>query len=123
MAEAVEWAEMSARERDALVAQKVMGEIVTWRTATVGGVERKWPTEHGIMCRYYTTDIAAAWEVVERMEQLGWRFDLSTYQAFTMMTGVDFEHITSDGLAEATCETAPEAICVAALRAVGVDVA
>lgn len=107
-----------SRELDALVAEKVMGEQVrgTWIIDGVrpdGIPNRQCPVEH------YSSDIAAAWEVVEKLdgewklqghEGLGWEagFDSSTGGMDAVIVSV-----------EAMADTAPLAICVAALKAVG----
>lgn len=83
----------------------------------IGGVPACWLS----VVRDYSTDIAAAWEVVEKT--LAWREDVRfciylgcacrpTAQFFVVNTGTDL------ALAHAT--TAPLAICLAALCAVGV---
>jgi hypothetical protein len=66
----------------------------------------------------YSTEIAAAWLVVER---IGGRFSLEWggqhgWYCHMSAKGADGEWRYGDGV---TCETAPEAICRAALAAVG----
>lgn len=122
----LKWSELSPRERDALVAEKVMGFTVTdWPTgksfpvtsAIAAGVlsERQ---ESRIP--HYTTQIAAAWEVVEKLrrekmlvtvvsdEDGGWNAEMWDYN--NRQSG------------EVFAESAPEAICLAALRACGVEI-
>jgi len=99
------------RELDALVAECVMGLTVDRN----GHIEKtsNWhapPPE-------YSTDIAAAWEVVER---LGW---LNLYQQpggfwWACFYDIDDEDNTSP-LGEASAATASLAICLAALKTVG----
>ncbi|GMA50155.1 hypothetical protein GCM10025857_15120 [Alicyclobacillus contaminans] len=103
----MKWSEMSPRERDALVAEKVMGY-------TECGKEE--PIE-------YTTHISAAWDVVDRMQQLGWNMDLMNAYIVPEI-GRQWGCDLRDGrnLVVGLGPTAPEAICLAALRAVGVDV-
>ncbi len=91
---------------DALVSEKVMG---------LGGV--------GTWGRPYSTDMNAAWEVVDHLTKTTkqW-FHL---QQYSTGTSAKFE---ISGAGDLDCEfeadetTAPHAICMAALKAVGVDV-
>ena len=68
----------------------------------------------------YSTDIAAAWEmVVEKMRAKGYEWSLETdgeewYAGLFGPRGPELEL-----LASATASTAPHAICLAALKAVG----
>lgn len=112
----------AGRELDALVAEKVMGERRLSRNVDVGdGREFRWKI-HGELLENppaYSTDIAAAWEVVEK---LGKRFnvfvDYPTSGNVHANTGImcdDFGH----GHTCADAATAPHAICLAALKAVG----
>lgn len=140
MSERVTWGNLSARERDALVAERVMGWVKD------GGRRGFWfdPADPKL---FYasgythdgsdydfpdfcpTTDIAAAWEVVEKLVELGMYPDLiSTGDPVAWRCVVDkyIEDVDTDEALEwprsAVAATAPEAICIAALRAVGVEV-
>jgi hypothetical protein len=114
-------------ELDALVAERVMG----W---TIYSNDRKYQqgwSEHSegtpMDIPSYSTDIAAAWEVVERVNFLDKYsrdfllqrecIDVDPYRwvwfAWFRKDGVDENVDTS-----ARCETAPHAICLAALKAV-----
>lgn len=136
----------SGRELDALIAEKVMGCSVLKREIptgtpiwiTVPGQERTQVqdtlvlfacgcspmhfhnNDHGQIPEY-STDIAAAWKVVDKITQIkcdgiGWfdlRFTNGKYQA-TFQTGAYYEavdHIEGD--------IAPLTICLAALKVVG----
>jgi hypothetical protein len=110
------------RRIDALVAEHVMGHDfvyidlnVTPRIAVDDGTDEG----HEEM-PYYSSDIAAAWEVVERLkmyepeiswndEHQGWSVSLWKFSAIRSQCGV-------------SAETAPLTICLAALKAKGVDV-
>lgn len=103
------------RELDALVAEKVMGEDLS-PLGTLHGREIPYVPPH------YSTDIAAAWQVMEHItaqkrDDFGWfdlRFVNDRWKA-TFITGAYYEardHIEAP--------TAPHAICLAALKAVGV---
>jgi hypothetical protein len=117
----VKWADMSPRQRDALVAEKVMGLVVHPH----GGV---WDGKNPATYRtnfHPSTDIGAAWEVVEKLaEQNSGDLSVSIYQRKTFqplwrctITDSTFkQHVVYEHL------SAPEAICKAALKAVGVDV-
>ena len=134
----------AGRELDALVAEKVMG----WRWVQVPkdcdglnegrclapvGLDEKnhqW-TPKGKISEYsgprYSTDIAAAWEVVEKLclsvcasaPGLGGK-PASYWVGFADMSG---RFLVADlNNPSVVCEeTAPLAICLAALKAVGVD--
>lgn len=63
---------------------------------------------------HYSTDIAAAWQVVERMKPLGiWLVDLQDYYKAAFLNSDD--DVVGG---EVSAETAPLAICRAALKAV-----
>ncbi len=72
----------------------------------------------------YSTDIAAAWEVVEKLaEDTHGGFALNQLR-FPHRQGIR-GYLTSfygETHVEATADTAPHAICLAALKAVGVEV-
>ena len=101
----------AGRELDALVAEKVMGQETTEWTDGLGGTGVTFfaPVEP------YSTDIAAAWEVAEKLIQT---------------LGIAVEQPFHDGIWRCTIfglwpkkwvchgETAPLAICRAALKAV-----
>jgi hypothetical protein len=123
----------AGRELDVLVAEKVMG----YRTAPIPDGETAnppnfWPVaEDGDtilthinagLVPHYSTDIAAAWDVIVWMLN---RFDCA------VMLQWDMQHfqmwhagfgIASDKFPDAIADTPAHAICLAALRAVGVEV-
>jgi hypothetical protein len=101
------------RELDALIAEKVMGKVddaASLRLALEEGME------YGAVPRY-SADIAAAWEVVKRLGEGD--FILERWPEFkddrrwrsSFGRGVDFSYSS----------TASHAICLAALKAVGVE--
>lgn len=115
--------EMKAgRELDYLVVERVMG----WRRIDAISFSQPLPSGLGYQrllheVPEYSTSIEAAWEVVEWMaaqkrDGFGWfdlRFSNDCYQA-TFFTGAYYEatdHIQG--------KSAPHAICLAALKAVG----
>ena len=130
--------EMEAgRELDALVAEKVMGwtmgdyEPGLYYTTRPGGpvavISPTWTPRMPFHRFLPSTDIAAAWEVVERLYDLRWIIGLGSLAQnprgwrceLCNMWEDDFERAPSD--IEANADTAPLAICRAALLAVMVD--
>lgn len=114
------------RELDALVAEKVMGLRVEWGQDTpcpdcdevgryCGG--RAWcsPCRAWYYSAYkdYSTDIAAAWEVVERLVAGGERHFVVEKAGAWLVRFREGDWLPG--------ETAPHAICLAALRAVGYE--
>lgn len=102
------------RELDALVAEKVMG----WKSVEHRFEDpfHRWDgiaPEHGshrFTVPDFSTDIAAAWEVVEKLNDLILERDVTA-------EGTRY-NVVIDGI-ETWAETAPHAICLAALKAVG----
>ena len=81
---------------DLLVCEKVMKWITPWEPF------------------FPSTDISAAWEVVEKMSEQWPQYQLTKIEdGWSVMWGFD-----GYGWPEATGKTAPEAICKAALMAV-----
>ena len=111
------------RELDALVAEKVMGCKVYVEAngnprCDCPGANATGPRPHASYGLYaslkrYSTDIAAAWEVVEKMREDG--FLVALYRSAGAWIAD-----TNPGYGKS--DTAPHAICLAALRAVGEDV-
>lgn len=111
------------RELDALVAEKVMGLKINWDETTpcplCGDVgrfcgARMWCSHDGwyySQYKDYSTDIAAAWEVVEKLRGDGWIFNLSDSWAAQF-------HMPGNILVVSSAKSAPHAICLAALKAV-----
>ena len=124
---------MTPREIDALVAEKVFNQPVEWVEVLDYQGKRKEP----YLCEsnegygssdevdHYSTSIADAWEVVEKIrgdgrwwqitdcEEEGWHAS-----AWRTVTENDAPVCECDAVAD----TAPMAICLAALKAVGVEV-
>jgi hypothetical protein len=112
---------MDNREIDKLIAEKVMG----WCQDPFGN----WINPNGEFCHadgmfIPTEDISAAWEVVEQLAQMGhdvkinrlihWNTDYECLIGKDNWVDMDYKYVGSD--------TAPMAICLAALKAVGVEV-
>lgn len=117
------------RELDALVAEKVMGleitKIANGHMWFRDGVTLRSPIPH------YSTDIAAAWLVVEKMSSDGWIHEITEHindsQIKCAMFANRSGHYESyerswDDEQWAVSGTAPHAICLAALKAVGIEV-
>ena len=127
------WSLMVAgRELDALVAEKVMGmELLPLKEAPCPycGDEMRFCGERSrcTTCgewRYspakeYSTDIAAAWEVVEKLKAGGFSL-IAEWDAHDEMWYVVFSNVSSYKAGEA--DAAPHAICLVALAAVGAPV-
>lgn len=118
---------MTDRELDALVAEKVMGLFVDRSHETNGQFHAKGAGVEYIgfemggwdeVVPKYSTDIAAAWQVAEKLNEiLQSEFCLSCVNG--EWTVYRCWHTDSEPLGWAP--TAPLAICIAALRAVGVS--
>lgn len=106
------WSAMSPRERDAWVAEAVFGFIVSRERRLNGLIYAFGSGGYNDICPAYTTDIAAAWTVAERL-------NIDHY--------VKIERIAGDVnvTGNYVCEiggfigwgAAPEAICLAAIIA------
>lgn len=123
-----------SRELDALVATKVMGwielheERVLSNFAHIVGRPPWYKGSHAEArgafpsVPPYSSDIAAAWEVVEKLKTLGWNIALTNccdaYAVWISKVWIDDLVLESDVKAP----TAPLAICLAALKACGVEV-
>lgn len=113
-------------ELDALVAEKVMGWRVTPHPDLHGATYFEVPDGTAtVMPDMFSTDIAAAWTVVEKMRADGWGFGFGTEEgggwAAIFANGRDgmaFEEYEEGYSFEAA---APLAICRAALKAVRVQ--
>lgn len=96
---------MTNREIDALVAEKVMG----FRRPSEKSISAMLP--FNTWPRHYSTSIADAWTVVEKIRDDN--FNLEEH-------GTHWKaHFGSEWAGD---ESAPRAICIAALRSVGVEV-
>jgi hypothetical protein len=120
----------AGRELDALVAEKVMGWQRGRRYGNGNGewiidgktsVSRTWDSTP-----HYSTDIAAAWLVVERTtRERDWRWQISVVRGLAHVWLVPIWHAATEADLRAQPdymvedETAPLAICRAALVAIG----
>jgi hypothetical protein len=134
------WADMSSRERDALVAEKVMGLEVKRGRELKGTDLPEWldepftpgkdnlygtPYQQWWKIPAYSTDIAAAWLVVEKLDlfrKLGNDYCaalLTKHEKWEIMVLTGMAINDNETIAEA--DTVPEVICIAALKACGVE--
>jgi hypothetical protein len=131
--EMIEWGEdamKAGRELDALVAEKVLGLSVSKMATSEysygffynpARAENTWQR-----LPHYSTNLTAAWQVVEKMAEKGWRVCFSD-NGNTHAERWDCRFFREPGTSSkdrviAICDTAPLAICLAALRACGVEV-
>ncbi len=99
-------------EIDSLIAEKIFGWKLDDESALV------WLLPDGSRrgaLPHYSTDIADAWQVIEHMNDRGW--SPTVFCEFQWWIANFFTDIA--GSFEASAETAPLAICLAALRAMG----
>ena len=115
----------AGREMDALIAANVLGWKVDDLTATSPSGSANSRTAHGDdWLEYYSTDMTAAWKVVEK---LGFSLLRSPYtDNWTAAKITDVEPVISGvevnlGDSEGVANSAPLAICRAALLAVTND--
>ncbi len=116
----------AGRELDALVAEKVMGWKVLSHWDADGGIKHL--VDHN-QCEVrpaefkpYSTDISAAWEVVEKLQSEGFHACVHRYVQKNPHWGAQFDKEDLDvicGPTQGAAPTAPHAICLAALKTVG----
>ena len=122
---------MTNREIDALIAKKVMGyepsEFTHWPCGKARSPNQLYWRKDGKLFMFdnlphYSTDIAAAWQVVEKIKgkyrgvEIGYRLGGWFCQIEDGTSDIDERYI-----AQAEADTAPLSICLAALKAVGVE--
>lgn len=133
----------AGRELDALIAERVMDECPwqIWfsrdsvlRCTDINGISyfcankeqaesyiKDFPVDWNAVlmepqCKEYSSDISAAWEVVEKMRHLGWSFDLNLMARYTVVFRQNYLKDTDRFSSKE--DTAPHAICLAALKAI-----
>ena len=112
---------MDNRELDALVAEKVMD----YRKDRAGNLlppnflGTPWQALVNSGAPPFSTDIAAAWQVIERWDEQGWDWEITTGKNnIHVWVLTDNERVFAHrGIAP----EAPLAICLAALKACGVE--
>lgn len=113
------------RELDALVAEKVMGWVYhpEWNKLA----ERVYGDEPGLFylrdreLPRYSENMSAVWEVVEKLNSLGWLISIGNgyYRGLGGKVAVQFKPENQNAHDIVIAETAPHAICLAALKAEG----
>jgi len=137
------WIDMDSRSRDALVAEKVMG----WKRHVIVERDSDWQCSE-CACKWwkpawrvdelvqfhcggdtrnkdaleFTTDISAAFQVVDKMCEEGFVFRLSSPRALTGMIWETVFYVEEGEAFFGQAATKEEAICKASLRAKGVEV-
>lgn len=114
---------------DRLVAESVLDWYVDkerspyrWRVPLDSTMFRDWESALVTACPPFSTSIAAVWEVVEHLQRGGFRLRLmDQHDSIGMWDCRFYKYPESTLIDYKTSKTAPEAICLAALRAVGVD--
>jgi hypothetical protein len=129
----IRWKELGARERDALLATELFGFPVAWSTPPYAhdprtglhpflkgfsdGVHYDWAE-----CPNYSTDLSAAFQVVEKMREKGWSYQLRDHVSGPNIRHVAFFTKNGHGFFRTENESLPECICECAIRAVGVPI-
>ena len=109
---------MTDRELDVLVAEKVMG----WRV-TCGNAAHTSDFNRKACCSpdFYSTNISAAWQVVEKMKECGFYLSLQNCcEATEWCVFLAPMDANREECGEHRSSSAPRSICIAALAAVGV---
>lgn len=101
------------RELDALIADKVMGWIDVHREGDWGYLGRPFGAFRDFRIPNYSTEITEAWEIVEKLRP---HFLIRIENSGSLWI-IDFG--CSDPITRIGAVSAPHAICLAALQAVG----
>lgn len=104
----------AGRELDAAVHDRVMGWGARLHAAKDQREYEQLREELG-MCPEYSSDIAAAWEIVEKLRRSGFLFYLETEPRCSDLFA--YFRRPGDPSDRISAPTAPHAICLAALRA------
>jgi hypothetical protein len=109
---------MTDQELDRAVAEEVMGCRVqvsaNGKLSELGGGEERVYKDAQIP--RFSTDIAAAWQVVEKMREYGWSVTIGQHIDLSWRCKFTNDEILIEVIARAN--TAPRAICETALEAV-----
>ncbi len=109
----IEWNKLSARERDGVVAEYVMGLIL---------VDGKIVTDYDDRIPDYTTDIAAAFLVVQKIKEGLFVFDVESVGESWAVSFIPTDEFPKQKRECTYADTFMDAICIEALRAKGVEV-
>jgi len=109
--------ERNDQELNTLVAERLMGLII--RRSRRAGIKVSYP---GTTIQYdlpdYLEDIALAWQIVERLLDLGYYTTIKPHCFYTPIAWIARVE-NEEAVEETLAESAPRAICLAALKAVG----
>jgi hypothetical protein len=109
---------LSSREQDALIHEWVMGgkryPPEMWDRVSMENDGNGVITTRPVL-PHYTEGMAAAWQVVEKMSQIGFIMDMTVYSG----GDADVRFIRGETQGIGALRKVPEAIYIAALRAVG----
>jgi hypothetical protein len=117
----MKWDELSPRERDTLVAEHVMGwklDKPYWSEKEVwvkSGTNYDW-TENWSP----STNIADAWQVAEKLQEVYLYTDIRTCADFYEVWITD--HANDSATETFATPKLPEAICLASLKAMGIEI-
>lgn len=107
------------RELDAIIAEKVMGwrwnEQTAWSPTGSRNSRTDLPDDSWWWLPYYSADIAAAWEVMEMPHFDAWFIGRNASGAWEVLNP------WTDNTVVSTADTAPHAICLAALKALRLE--
>lgn len=110
---------ITLREIDRLIAERVMG----WTDLSVTG-NRFGTTPEGKPHRIipqYSTEISAAWEVIEKLRFLGYQGGIDWARPEAGYECSFGSSLPPDQRPSSQAETAPLAICLAALKVMGIS--
>lgn len=121
------WDDLPHRQRDQLVAEKIFGAEVSsgWASGSLAIMQDlgsiKLPGE---ALPAYTTDMAAAWLVVEKMlERVVFTCEVGDYGSNEgKYVAITFDRTSAQNEVRTTAATMPEAICLAAFKAYGIKI-
>lgn len=111
----------AGEELDRLIHEKVMDMVSPLSSAQD---QKEYEKIRGVIPPSYSTDIAAAWEVVDQVDKKGFTFSIESHfngagRKYYKWSAVFGDRINNNNGTEGY--TAPHAICLAALKAVGVE--
>lgn len=113
------------RELDKLIAEKVMNKPSVYEMTSDEGKT----TKIFEPVPYYSTDMAAAWEAVEKLSDLGWGYCLEKAPGEKMATmwllnkslGPGVHNLSEVEALSDKAESVPHLICLAALKAIAAN--
>lgn len=121
------WDDLPDRRRDQLIAEKIFGKEVSsgWAAGSLAIMKdsgsTKLPEE---TLPAYTTDMTAAWRVVEKMlEKVVFTCEVGDYASNeSKYVVITFDRTPTQNEVRTAATTMPEAICLAAFKAFGIKI-